>query len=277
MNKAGGKSGRTVPVSGDNSPLRFREPLSSLLAIQPGRLHHIQKGFSRLDEVNVVFPEGVVGVKDEILAGWNLNSHDASQDSRPILLLAVGTEKALLEYVDAGGQMNESRLNLGVVNGLVAESFGEPGNRTFRIRASTESGEMSVWLEKEQLVALGGAIEQILGRLTQDQGVSPRPVLTPAELTGEVVAHAASLSLGFDTTQNAFALEASDLWDATLEVGSVVLLASRKQLVAVETQIDEIVLAGRPRCSMCGRPLDSDPHFCPPSNGHAAILGQGRA
>lgn len=173
--------------------------------------------------------------------------------------------------------MNEGRLNLGVLASLAAESFGEPGSRTFRLRAGTESGEISIWLEKEQLVALGGAVEQILERVGEGQGETPRPVTKPASITGEVSAHAGSLSLGFDTTQNAFVFEATDLWDATLEVQRVLYLASRQQLAEIETQIDTIIAGGRPRCSMCGRPLGPEPHFCPPSNGHAPVLDEGRA
>jgi len=173
--------------------------------------------------------------------------------------------------------MNEGRLNLGVVTGVEAESFGEPGSRTFRVRASTGSGEVLIWLEKEQLVALGQAVDQILERTPESQGASPRPVTAPAEISGEVSAHVGSLALAFDTTQNAFALEASELWEATLDVQRLLVLASREQLVKMVAQIDEIVAGGRPRCPMCGRPLGPSPHFCPPSNGHAHVLDEGRA
>ena len=167
--------------------------------------------------------------------------------------------------------MNEEGLNLGVVNQLTAESFGEPGQRTFRLRAVTASGEVSIWLEKEQVVALGAAVEQILERVPANQGDIPRPVRQPAQVSGEVVARAGSLSLAFDTTQNAFAIEATELWEATLDVQSLLLLATRDQLASVEEQVDEIVAAGRPRCPMCGTPLTESAHFCPPSNGHARV------
>jgi hypothetical protein len=42
---------------------------------------------------------------------------------------------------------------------------------------------------------------------------------------------------------------------------------------ALVAQITEVVSAGRPRCPLCGQPLEGDgEHFCPGSNGHSAEL-----
>src|ERR1039457_3843945 len=63
--------------------------------------------------------------------------------------------------INRGGEdmTDGRRLNLGVVQQLEAESFGDPGQRTFRLRATTSSGGVDLWLEKEQIVALGAAVE----------------------------------------------------------------------------------------------------------------------
>ena len=37
---------------------------------------------------------------------------------------------------------------------LIAESFGEPGDRTFRISAKTSSHLIYIWVEKEHLIQL---------------------------------------------------------------------------------------------------------------------------
>jgi uncharacterized repeat protein (TIGR03847 family) len=168
--------------------------------------------------------------------------------------------------------MNEARLNLGVVHALSAESFGEPGQRTFRLYATTDGGTVSIWLEKEQIVALGNAVVGMLENIAGTQAVTPRPTHAAAQITGDVSARSGSLSLGFDVAQNAVIFEASDLWDATLDVQSIAMLADRDTLEHLEEQIDDIVAGGRPRCSMCGRPLGPGPHFCPPSNGHSHVL-----
>ena len=46
---------------------------------------------------------------------------------------------------------------------VVAESRGEPGQRRFRMQAINEEGDSaSIWMEKEQLSAVGDAIETVL-------------------------------------------------------------------------------------------------------------------
>jgi uncharacterized repeat protein (TIGR03847 family) len=167
--------------------------------------------------------------------------------------------------------MNEGVLNVGVLDTLKVESFGEPGHRTFRVNATTQSGEVSIWLEKEQVIALGAAVEQLIERVSESIGLNPTPHIIPATVSGEVSARAGSLSLAFDQTQDAFVMEATDLFEATLDVGTLVLLATRSQVAELEEQVNEIVAAGRPRCPMCGTPLTGQAHFCPPSNGHARV------
>ncbi len=171
--------------------------------------------------------------------------------------------------------MNDRRLNLGLVESLTAESFGEPGSRTFRLLAATPSGEVGLWLEKEQLVALSLAVKRILERVPDPQGMTPRPVTRAAEVSGEVRAKVGSLSLAFDRVQDAFVFEATDLDEATLDVQTLLLLATRGHLSRIQEQVDEIIAGGRPRCVMCGRPMGPGPHFCPPSNGHAHVEAPG--
>ncbi|MEO6397717.1 MAG: DUF3090 family protein, partial [Tepidiformaceae bacterium] len=46
---------------------------------------------------------------------------------------------------------------------ISAEAIGQPGQRRFRLRAMNEKSELlNLWLEKEQLTALGEAIEAVL-------------------------------------------------------------------------------------------------------------------
>ena len=44
---------------------------------------------------------------------------------------------------------------------LIAESFGEPGDRTFRISAKTDSHLIYIWVEKEHLIQLSLLIFQL--------------------------------------------------------------------------------------------------------------------
>lgn len=158
-------------------------------------------------------------------------------------------------------------MDLGLVTDLTAESFGEPGQRTFRLLAETVEGAVSLWLEKEQIVALGSALEELLGRVRGGQ--APTAVVVPI-LVGEVEVRVGSLTIGFNGDRGGFVIEASD-FISPFDFQGIRFMASREQLQRVEEQIERIVAAGRPRCPLCGTPLSDDPHFCPPSNGHAHL------
>jgi uncharacterized repeat protein (TIGR03847 family) len=158
-------------------------------------------------------------------------------------------------------------MDLGLVADLIAESFGEPGQRTFRLLVRTPEGIVSLWLEKEQIVALGAALEELLERVRGgDAPIAPRGPL----FVGELEVRVGSLTLGFSSEQQGFVMEAGD-FISPFDFETIRLTASRGQLERAEEQIGQIVAGGRPRCPLCGTPLTGEPHFCPPSNGHAHL------
>jgi uncharacterized repeat protein (TIGR03847 family) len=165
--------------------------------------------------------------------------------------------------------VDNRRLDLGVVESLQAEAFGEPGQRTFRVYAKTAEGAVSLWLEKEQVVMLGSAVEELMQRVPSDLGGSPDSDILKS-FVGELEVKVGSLAIGYDADHSGFSLEATD-FTSDFDLNNISLLATREQFTGLREQIDEIVSAGRPRCPLCGRPLSADGHFCPESNGHAAI------
>jgi uncharacterized repeat protein (TIGR03847 family) len=161
------------------------------------------------------------------------------------------------------------RLDLGLVESLQAQAFGEPGQRTFRLLAKTADGEVSLWLEKEQVVMLGSAVAELLQRVSADLGDAPESDVLRS-FVGELELRVGALAIGYDVDHSGFSLEASEL-TTDFDLSSVTLLATRGQLSDLQEQIHDIVAAGRPRCPLCGRPLAEEGHFCPESNGHARI------
>jgi uncharacterized repeat protein (TIGR03847 family) len=160
-------------------------------------------------------------------------------------------------------------LDLGLVATLRAEAFGEPGGRTFRIYAETPEGQVSLWLEKEQVVMLSSALEDLLQRVPTSRGGEPESDVIRS-FVGELEVKVGSLAVGYDVDHSGFTLEATD-FASDFDLSAIGLLASRSQFETLEGQIDEIVAAGRPRCPLCGRPITGDAHFCPESNGHAEV------
>ena len=57
----------------------------------------------------------------------------------------------------------EAQYVFGPATRLQAQAIGEPGHRTFRLLIESDDGRAAaLWVEKEQLQALGLAIEQLL-------------------------------------------------------------------------------------------------------------------
>jgi uncharacterized repeat protein (TIGR03847 family) len=159
-------------------------------------------------------------------------------------------------------------LDLGLVVDLTAESFGVPGQRTFRLLVRSGEGQVALWLEKEQVVMLGSAIGEMLTRLGAESGTAP-VAESIGTFVGDLDVKVGSLEIGYDPTHAGFAVEASD-FESPMGLTSIALLAAREQLERVQDQIESIVSASRPRCPLCGRPLTGQPHFCPESNGHSS-------
>ena len=72
----------------------------------------------------------------------------------------------------------EAQYAFGPATRLQAQAIGEPGHRTFRLVVESDDGRAAaLWVEKEQLQALGLAIEQLLAEF---QGtMSARPPRQP--------------------------------------------------------------------------------------------------
>ena len=73
--------------------------------------------------------------------------------------------------------MFDAQYAFGPATRLQAEAIGEPGHRTFRLLVESDDGRAAaLWVEKEQLQALGLAVEQLLAEFqgTPATGRPPR-------------------------------------------------------------------------------------------------------
>src|ERR671924_307114 len=62
--------------------------------------------------------------------------------------------------------MPDANYDFAAVDIIDAESIGTPGKRTFRVRVLRGADSASLWVEKQQLAALGEAIPRLLDQLT---------------------------------------------------------------------------------------------------------------
>ena len=161
----------------------------------------------------------------------------------------------------------------GPVQHLSADAVGQPGQRRFRLRAISQRGAYAfVWMEKEQLSAIGEAIETTLEHAEVDLAPSalavPEPVF-PLQANLDLDVRAGRLSLGLnEETRHIVVVAAEAASEAEGEAVSMEFdFDTARRLRA---QITEVVAAGRPPCPFCGAPIDPEGHVCPRSNGHLA-------
>jgi uncharacterized repeat protein (TIGR03847 family) len=53
--------------------------------------------------------------------------------------------------------------------------------------------------------------------------------------------------------------------------GRVRFWVSREQALALARHGAAVAAAGRPRCELCGNPIDPEGHVCPALNGHREV------
>lgn len=168
-------------------------------------------------------------------------------------------------------------IDFGLVDAVDAEAIGQPGQRTFRVRARMGDSYAALWLEKEQLAQLGRLFSQIIAERSRQRG---RPVEDTEPVgnfpqTAQVDMQVARLGLDYDTENERVILLADDA--PTLERGgspAFRMEVSRAQALGLMGSIEDAVSGGRPLCPLCHQPLEApgQQHFCPHTNGHSKEL-----
>jgi uncharacterized repeat protein (TIGR03847 family) len=130
-----------------------------------------------------------------------------------------------------------------------AEAIGPPGRRRFRLVVSTMSQAALLWMEKQQLQALGIAFEQILTQL-EGAGVVADLVPITAEQPERPVIFGPSeyqvgrLAVGFDEERNLITILAHEITDEDDENPSFVCHITPEQSGALALQIRRTVTSG---------------------------------
>jgi len=162
--------------------------------------------------------------------------------------------------------------------GLKVEAIGEPGQRRFRLMAVVDGETHIVWMEKQQLQALGIALEQMLDQLPDrgpDLGGSSPPLDYDNQSRHQF--RVGRMELGYDDRRNRLVIVAHDLEERGAGGGieepqaAFSCRISRSQARDLSATAASVVSAGRPRCTMCGSPMGPGNHVCPHQNGHLPL------
>ena len=159
--------------------------------------------------------------------------------------------------------------DFGPVDALDAESIGMPGKRTFRIRAWKDEATASLWLEKQQLLALSLALRQVMAQTGQNP--EPSPIATrpfPDQPTADV--KVGRLALGRDDDSDRLILWAHEVGSSEDAAASFSCHFDWAQALGFCERAEAVCAAGRPICPLCSGPIDPAGHVCVRSNGHSS-------
>jgi uncharacterized repeat protein (TIGR03847 family) len=162
---------------------------------------------------------------------------------------------------------------------LEAEAIGQPGQRRFRLIVGAGTDVISLWMEKEQLQALGLAIEQLIEQLRSAGLLRARVPERPARLDQPLPASApeylvSKMAIGYDEERRQIAIFAHDVDQSDDDDPVFAGRASLPAAKALARQIATVVAAGRPRCPRCGAVIGPGGHVCPHDNGHLRWIGR---
>ena len=162
------------------------------------------------------------------------------------------------------------------VDHFTAGTIGPPGARVFYLQAAAGGQVVTLRLEKAQVAALAGYLAEMLADLPTP---APEEIPDAAELAEPAVAEwvVGQLGVAFDESRDRLVIRADELVDEpegaepgmeAPEGGSARFALTRPQVAAFVVHAAELVVAGRPPCPLCRRPLDPEGHVCVKTNGH---------
>ena len=160
--------------------------------------------------------------------------------------------------------------DFGVARGIDGQAFGQPGQRTFRLRLIGAEGQAaSIWLEKEQMQALSLALKQMLSQL-EYQGEPPAPDVTNFPVVADNDFRVGRMGMGFNAADRTVVLYAFEMGvDDDDDEPTLRVRLTQEQCASLGAQLDEIIAGGRPVCPLCGLAIDAGGHSCVRSNGHS--------
>jgi uncharacterized repeat protein (TIGR03847 family) len=168
---------------------------------------------------------------------------------------------------------------------FVAGTVGQPGERTFYLQASDDTGRtVTVALEKTQVQVLADRMSELLDEIAARANTVIPPDadvddLDPLDMPVDEEFRVAAMGLAWDGAAQAVVVEAVAATDEPIDEEAI-LSDSEEGPDALRVTITpgaarafvararRVVAAGRPSCPLCSLPLDASGHVCPRQNGY---------
>lgn len=156
---------------------------------------------------------------------------------------------------------------------LRVEALGEPGQRRFRLVTVIDGETYILWMEKQQVQALGLALEQLVGHLPV--AVEPGDTNDAVGLINEETRNqfrVGRIEIAFNDSLDQIVIAAHDIEQDRLDAPATLgVRLSREQARSLSIEAADLVARGRPICPMCGSPIEPGGHVCPQQNGHLPL------
>ncbi len=174
-------------------------------------------------------------------------------------------------------------MELGPVDRITADAVGEPGHRTFYLQARSGPRLVTFVVEKQQVELLATSILDILERVGKETEEDPDEEELSLEDPIDPLWRVGRLSIGYAEDRDQMLLEleedvpeedeAEGEGAEPRELRTARLWATRAQMLALSRHGAAVAERGRPRCELCGNPIDPEGHVCPATNGHRKLGG----
>ncbi|WP_041775736.1 DUF3090 family protein [Blastococcus saxobsidens] len=168
---------------------------------------------------------------------------------------------------------------------FVTGTVGQPGDRTFYLQATDDSGRtVSVALEKTQVQVLADRMDDLLDEISNraDAAIPAEADvddLEPLSAPVDEEFRVAAMGLAWDGTEEAVVVEAVAAGEEPIEEDAILsdsdegpdalrVTITPMAARAFVARARRVVAAGRPACPLCSLPLDPVGHVCPRQNGY---------
>jgi uncharacterized repeat protein (TIGR03847 family) len=168
-------------------------------------------------------------------------------------------------------------IELDPVSKLTVDAIGKPGARVFYLQGCQPDQEVTLLIEKPQVIALAEGIQRLMEEIAVEY--PQRKVLTGSfeEVAMRIhppvdpIFRVGDIGLGYDGARDLLCVVAREILLEEAEEGSgqeARFWCTRPQAAALQLWCLELTRRGRPICPQCSQPMEPEGHFCPKKNGH---------
>ena len=168
---------------------------------------------------------------------------------------------------------SEAKYRFGPLSHVKAEAIGEPGQRTFRLVLESGAASAYLWLEKEQLYQLAIYVQEIIVSIPESTRAREQEAPEPQWSGGitNLDFKVSKLAIGHNNSSNCFLILSHDIEEPEEGTATLSFWLTLRQGEELAKDALKVCAAGRPRCFLCGQPINPEGHMCPRSNGHAPL------